>query len=169
MLSRVALSVAVHLLGALLGVGLIWLLMRSDSSLATSLIERMINSPGALQRVREEAMGHVWLWCAVSVSAAFVLSTIWIVLAERASPVDDREARSMTASWAGMFIFTIAAFAAIGYLQIVGSGISAFVNAKAIAIGGIACLVITCVAYYVGTLIGVKKTMRPSVPFAPSF
>ena len=169
MLPRVALSTTIHIVGAALGLGLIWLLMGNESSLSASIVQRMINDPNALQQIREESRGHVWLWCIAAVAISFVLSSVWIVLAERTSPLDESQARSQRGSWAGLFVLTVIAFAAVGYFQVVGSGLSAFVNAGSVAIGGIACLVITCAAFYLGAFFGVKRTMRPSVPFASSF
>jgi hypothetical protein len=151
-----------------MGIGLIWLLMSSDNSLAASIVQRMINNPTALESIREESMGHVWLWCGMSILIGFLLSSVWIVLAERVMPHDDSGARSQTGSWAGLFVATVIAFAVVGYTQVVGSGLTGFITAQSVAIGGLASLLITCLAFYLGTLFGVKRTMRASVPFAPS-
>jgi hypothetical protein len=169
MLPRVALLTAIHIVGAVLGVGVIWALMQTDDSLAASLVSRMINSPDALQRVREDSMGHVWLWCVGSILVGLVFAIAWVVLMERVTPVDADEARSGLGSWAGLFVLTVIGFVAVGYVQVVVSGQSAFLNPSAVAMGGLASLIITVLAYYLGTLVGVKRTMRLSVPFAPSF
>jgi hypothetical protein len=168
MLPRVALSTAIHIVAAVTGIGLIWLLMNGNNSLAASVVERLIDNPISLQSIREEAVGHIWLWCGLSVLIGYLLSSIWIVLAERVMPHDHSGARSQTGSWAALFVATVIGFAVVGYIQVVGSGLTRFLTAHSVAIGGLASLLITCFAFYLGTLFGVKRTMRASVPFAPS-
>jgi len=167
MLPRIALSTGVHICLAILAVAVIWLLTKGDASLVPALRDRLFNDPDTLGRVRSDAVGHMMLWAALSLAGSFLLSSLWVSIAERTMPIDDHQARSRSGSWAGILLLLVFWFFVIGFIQIWRTSTHLDMNLKTIVIGGLITLTLTCLAYYAGTFVAVKRAMRPSVPFAP--
>lgn len=128
-----------------------------------------------------DAMTVLYVWWGAAIGGSLIVSSSWLILADLTRPTSPAEARSALPAWFGFFVLGAALIAAFGVyylefhrdsqLQLLGI---VLVNAQKVRpqllmeliAAGIAA---SALSYFLGTAIGVKRAMRPSVPLAGHF
>jgi magnesium-transporting ATPase (P-type) len=170
---RVIKSFFLHLLILLAALGLVYLIVAGQESLSPELRLRYQGRPPAvLLGLVENARGTLMMWVFTCFLVSWLSSSLFLAMAERSRPANEREAANKKGLWAGMLVVTLAAIAFTAWLNLIEPGVSIALASgtfmTALLVGGI----LAVLAYYLATALAVKLVMRPSVPLAtamPSF
>jgi hypothetical protein len=184
-----SITLALHLIVFLLGFGAFLLLkpegivhpnyvaLLSSSGLLTSAAD-----PAAIySRATSSAVGVLQAWWGGAIAASFLASLAWIVSASLKRPTSPQAARYSRTAWFVWFLIGAGLVAGFGIFYLVickdvdllglGVALSLGNKIKPDVLFGLTALIIVCYVfgYYTGTLLGIKKAMRPSVPLSSVF
>lgn len=166
---RVLGAFAIHLVLLGLVAGLI--LMFTDefadaSELIRSKFDQTENPEQAVQIYLDGAKAQLIKWTAYSLVFSLLATMVFLFIAHRAMPGTENEARQKTPLWFVLFVLTLIVASAVWWSSVsaldVGASLIFSNYATILSVGWIAILL----AYFLGTALFVKNTMKPAVPLA---
>lgn len=171
LVNRLLGSFAVHLVLTGLVVGLI-ILVAGDFSDASEELRSSITSLDPTlseQTIRvalDETKQALMAWVIRSLVVSFVAAGVFLIIAERTQPANDTQARGKRWFWALPFLIVLVTAGILWWRLVsipqLGANL-AFGNLTGIVASGSLALLL---AYYLGTALFVKITMKPAVPLA---
>jgi len=162
---RVAKSFFVHLFFMLPVLLLVYLVVQGQDSLSDS-VRATLKTARSLSTRLADARGELMTWCFAGFLISWLASSLFLASAERASPANEREARSRLGLWSFLLITVIALLAVNYWFSLLGARVNVSLASNtfilAVLIGGFGILL----SYYLATGLVVRRVMRPSVPLA---
>ena len=166
---RIGKSLFVHILIAVILIGTIWWMTSSfedASQLLRDQYKDAADDGATVLGYVDQARGSLIEWCGISCVISFLFSSLFISLANNKHPRGYEEGGRMAPMWAGLFVATIAgvgilwwqyaSFEAVGQWLVSAN----YLICVAATVAGI------LIAYFLATAVGVKLTMKRSVPLA---
>jgi uncharacterized membrane protein (DUF485 family) len=169
---RIFWSLLVHIGFISAAVGLIYLIGGSETALAEATRAQYADNPATLEDIRSASIAELILWAMLALAVSWILSSLWLVIAERQRPRTPVEGASKKGSWVLMLVLCLMAMAVIGWMRIWRGGLEVDLATDTLTFGMIIIGISVFAAYFLGTAMSVKTVMRPSVPFSnflPSF
>jgi len=144
----------------------IWLISGLDGSLNHSFVEtaeRRLQIKLAFDDMR----GLLLPFASVAFVQSTVLSLIWVLIATRANPINDRQAGAYRGAWAGLFVAAVLTVLGIAWLMIWSRPLQAALqNPTTLALSvGLTVIGVT-LAYYLGTAFATRPALGSAVPGA---
>lgn len=165
-LIRVFWSLLIHLAWLAVGIGILYLAGGSETSLNEVTRSQYSDSPAVLDDIRGEAQWQLVYWLSLALSVSWVLSGIWLLIADRQRPRTPLEGGSKRGLWVILLIATLFIMAFIGWSRVWRTAIQVDLAAGMLAAGVLTVSLSVFFAYFTSTGISVKPVMRPSVPFS---
>ena len=145
---------------------LIYFLGQGQDVVAEETRRQYADQPSVLEDIRAESVWKLITWCILALATSWILSSIWLWIAERQRPTTPAEGAAKLGSWVLMLISALLAMAIIGWSVIWRNNIQLDVAAGTLTQGMVIVGIATFLGYYLGTAMSVKTTMRPSVPLS---
>lgn len=145
---------------------LIYFLGQGQDVVADETRRQYADQPSVLEAIRTESVWRLITWCILALAASWILSSVWLWIAERHRPATPAEGAAKLGAWMLMLIATLVAMAVIGWSVIWRNNVQLDVAAGTLTLGMVVVGIATFLGYYLGTAMSVKTTMRPSVPLS---
>jgi hypothetical protein len=163
---RVFWSLLIHMGFILTATVLVYFLGGSENALLEAVRTQYADDPATLEEIRSAAVWKIIDWIVLSLAVSWILSSIWLLLAESQRPRSYQEGGSRRGLWVIFLVISLAAMTFIGWVVIWGNHVqgdlaSAVLTASMLILG-----VSVLLVYWVATAVSVKTVMRPSVPLS---
>lgn len=171
-LMKIFWALLVHLGIGLLAWLLIYLIGSDETALTTVIRTDYADRPEMLDSIRSDAVAQLVQWLVRSLAVSWLLSSIWLVVAQRTRPTGPAEGASRQGLWVVLLLVALAAMAWFGWSLVYASSVSTELASSILTSATAIVALATLLAYYLATGTNVKATMRPSVPLGgilPSF
>lgn len=158
-------SFLVHLVVGLLGALVVFMLTRGQDALASELLGQMFDNPDQLEARRAAVAGAALMAFAAAMAWSWLASAVFLLIAGGFKPGVAGKSGRLMGLW---FLLLLTALAGVGgmiWWQVWTSALNFdFNTARLAGVGGVS-FVAVLVAYYLGTALPVKNTVKASVPF----
>jgi hypothetical protein len=162
-----ALSAAgIHLVAGLLAYGAAALFTADQSAIAPAALERIIDSPQQIQFYRADIRQELAKGALLSLFASFGFAAVWLLLAFRARPAGDAQARALRPHWAGLFLLAIVAAGIICWQLVLDARVAPLMAAGVGLNHLLVTVGLTAIAYWLSTAALAPRVVRVSVPLA---
>lgn len=121
----------------------------------------------ALETVLGDARLNVIGWNVGALCVSWLASTVFVAVAERSLPRNEREGGSRTPAWFGLMVFVVLSTAIAWWRQVDLTGVGAVLVSGSYLALNVAGYVLVVFAFWLASAMTVKMTMRPSVPLSP--
>ena len=118
----------------------------------------------AIGMVLDTARIKLWSWFSSSMLVSWLASILFIGFVQTAEPRGEAEGAKRMPMWIVLMLITLATTAAAWWWQLSLADIGAMLMASGYGVSVAAGFVLVLIAYWAGTGMSVKSTMRPSVP-----
>jgi len=164
MFGRIVKSFFVNLLFLALAVGLVFLMVRGAAGVLTDdFMDRYVSSTRRLSEVAG-ARGQLLLWTLAAFGSAWLVSSLFLVSAERASPQNRDQGAARIGLWTMLLVALGVMLAITAWFILFDSPRVANLAPNVFSLVFIGGILLVLLAYYFATGLAVKRTMRPSVP-----
>jgi hypothetical protein len=169
---RIFWALLVHIVILGLAVMLIMVLGGGQDAVADAVRERYADRPAQLEAIRSDSVWQLVQWAIYALGASWLFASLWLAIAERQMPRTPAEGASKQGLWVILLLATIAATVVLGWSQVFRKNVQLDLATATLTSGMVTIGLAAILAYFFGTGMSVKNTMRPSVPFSgllPSF
>lgn len=168
-LMKIFWSLLVHLGFVLLAVALLYLVGRDQSAVSLLVRERLTDKAASLELIRADVLWQVLLWLFKAAAVSWILSSLWLIIAERHMPRTPIEGSHRQGLWVALLLVDIGFLAWLCWAGILGQAVRLDFAPKTLTLDLIIVGLGVVLAYYFATALAVKVAMRPSVPLAGLF
>ena len=172
---RIGKSLAIHLLAAVLIVAVIYLVTNDFEDASTGERRRFADAEdmqASIAIVLATARGLMMRWALFSLSGGFVLSGLFLSVAQRRHPRNPSEGASRLPLWIGLLVVLLVLCFGFWWQQVSLGDVSTLLMPAGYLSALTAGTIGTLLAFYLATALSVVRTMKPSVPLSallPSF
>ncbi len=172
--TRMFVSIGINFLihAAFLAIGVLVLQYGASNQkiINSDLLQALLQSaPASIAFYINDAISQSERWALFLALESLVVSTVWLLFTNAVSPAGPTQARSRLGAWFGALILLLVGAVALAWWIFVHKNIAGNLAAHFLTplliVSGFAVLF----AFYLGTAIGVKPAMRPSVPLADAW
>ncbi len=163
---RVFWTLVVHVIVFLVLFGLLYFMFGGQDAMSDQLRNQYSDNPDALDSIRSATMWRIIRAGALIMSWSWIMSALWLLIAERQRPSTPAQGASMTAAWVIFLVVTLIGYTAMSWWVVWRSTASIDLAPWVFSTGAIVIFFAAFLAYYFGTAISVKTVMRPSVPLS---
>jgi hypothetical protein len=163
-LIRTVKSLAVHLVFAALLMGLIWWKTSAFTDASDSL--RTDFAQEDVMATLDIVRSNLWEWSLDSLFASFILSSLFIALAQRRHPRNPIEGGSRKGLWGGLLLGAIIIVGGLWWQTISKAEVQTQLMSGNYLTAVASVTLGTIIAYWLATALAVTITMKPSVPLS---
>jgi hypothetical protein len=165
-LIRIFSTLVVHVIAFLIMLLLVYAMFAGQDSMSDLLRNQYSDSPESIELIRSATMWRVIVADALVLAWSWIISSLWLLMAERQRPSDPVEGASMKPIWVIFLIIVLVGYASISWWMVWRSSAAIEIAPSVFSTTAIAAFFATFLAYFLGTAISVKTVMRRSVPLS---
>jgi hypothetical protein len=169
-LIRIVKSLGIHGLFAAILTGLIW--WKTSAFTDASDGFRTDFSQEDVMATLDIVRGNLWEWSLYGLAASFILSALFLSIAQRRHPRNPIEGASHKGLWGGLLLGAIIIVGGLWWQFISQAEVQTQLMSGNYLTAVIGVTLGTIIAYWIATALAVTITMKPSVPlsgFLPTF
>lgn len=162
-------SLLVHLGFVLLAALLLYLVGRDQSAVSLMVRDRLFDRAASLDLIRADILWQAMQWLFRSAAVSWILSSLWLVAADRYMPRTPLEGTHRQGLWVGLLLLNIGFTALFCWWLLLDRGVRPLLAPSTLTLDMVIVGLAVLLAYYFATALAVKVAMRPSVPLAGFF
>lgn len=166
---RIGKGLIVHMLLAVIAIGIIWLMVNSFDDASQSLRDQFADAADDGESVLSyvaDARGKLIEWAVAAMAVGWLLASLFVSIADRREVRGYEDSDSMKSHWWGLGVSMVLAGIGLLWFQVIATDVMLNVESGSLWISVAAVAFLALLSFFIATAWCVKLTMKRSVPLS---